>query len=253
MWVPVGLPDFDQMRKEEKAKLSPDEIRTKLKEKGVVPPRSYEEREVWSPCTMSIYDPYNPSDGDGKASLIEKLKGPLSTGADMIKSRRSLGVIRSFEGDEFELDDFARKSVDIYKRAHELFAAGDDEEIFNYVTEHCYPVMTAGLNRHTIIWKYLDEIEPPKVVQVRATDLVQKGNKYGQITVRFHSKQIMAAFDRHGRLILGSPTDSKDVLEYIVFEKYLANEYGLWRVHERIRNLVANAKPVLMRTRVNQN
>ena len=88
-------------------------------------------------------------------------------------------------------------------------------------------------------------------MQVRAPDLVQKGNKYAQITVRFHSKQIMAAFDRHGRLILGSPTDVKDVLEYIVFEKYLANEYGLWRIHERIRGQESSTKPAMARTRVN--
>jgi len=27
---------------------------------------------------------------------------------------------------------------------------------------------------------------------------------------------------------------AKDVLEYVVFEKHLANTYGLWRVHEKI-------------------
>lgn len=253
-WIPLDLPDFDQVRKESQANLTPDQIRAKLKEKGVVPPRPYEEREVYNPCTISIQDPYNPFDGDGKSSsLIDKLKAPLSTGADIVKNRRSLSAIRSYEGEEFELDDFARKSVDIYKKAHELIAAGDENEIYNYVTEHCYPLMTAGMNRNTIIWKYLDEIEPPKVVQVRAPDLVQKGNKYAQITVRFHSKQIMAAFDRHGRLILGSPTDVREVLEYIVFEKYLANEYGLWRIHERIRGKQSEAKPIVMRTRANQN
>lgn len=27
---------------------------------------------------------------------------------------------------------------------------------------------------------------------------------------------------------------AKDVLEYVVFEKHLANTYGIWRIHEKI-------------------
>ena len=27
---------------------------------------------------------------------------------------------------------------------------------------------------------------------------------------------------------------AKDVLEYVVFEKHLANQYGSWRIHEKI-------------------
>lgn len=32
----------------------------------------------------------------------------------------------------------------------------------------------------------------------------------------------------------GSEILRKDVLEYIVFEKHLANEYGSWRIHGKI-------------------
>lgn len=32
----------------------------------------------------------------------------------------------------------------------------------------------------------------------------------------------------------GSEILAKDVLEYIVFEKHLANEYGTWRIHDKI-------------------
>lgn len=32
----------------------------------------------------------------------------------------------------------------------------------------------------------------------------------------------------------GSEILRKDVLEYIVFEKHLANEYGTWRIHGKI-------------------
>ena len=39
---------------------------------------------------------------------------------------------------------------------------------------------------------------------------------------------------RFGRLIHGSETVAKDVLEYVVFEKHLANVYGIWRLHAKI-------------------
>ena len=48
------------------------------------------------------------------------------------------------------------------------------------------------------------------------------------------SLQILAIYDRFGRLMQGSEILRKDVLEYIVFEKHLANEYGAWRIHGKI-------------------
>ena len=39
---------------------------------------------------------------------------------------------------------------------------------------------------------------------------------------------------RFGRLIHGSEVVAKDVLEYVVFEKHLANIYGIWRLHSKI-------------------
>lgn len=41
-------------------------------------------------------------------------------------------------------------------------------------------------------------------------------------------------YDRFGRLIYGSEVIAKDVLEYVVFEKHMANIYGMWRIHEKI-------------------
>ena len=232
----LELPDFDYMRKRKEDKLQPDEIRSKLKEKGVAPPNPWDEREIFHPCTMTVFEPYVPRETDGKSSsLLDKIKSPLVGGKDLLKYRRHLSVIRSYEGDDLDLKDFALRSKNIYIKAHEFLIAEDNHNIFDYVTEHCWPLMTAGMKGHTIVWKYLDDIEPPSVVHVRSGEMMSKSNKYAQITVRFYSKQIMAVYDRHGRLILGSPKDVKDVLEYIVFEKYLANEYGEWRMHERIR------------------
>lgn len=231
---PVDLPDFDYMRKEN-VTLNPDEIRSKLKEKGVAPPSPWNEREIYTNCSVAIIEPYKPPDDEKSSSLINKVKSPFSKGLDLIKDKRETSAIRTYEGEDFDLKAFAEQSTNIYVKAHKALAEKDEEKIFDYVTEHCFPLMTAGLNRHTISWKYLGDVEPPYVVQVRSGDLISKGNKFSQITVRMHTKQMLAIYDRHGRLTHGSPVDVKEVLEYVVFEKYLANEYGAWRVHGRIR------------------
>lgn len=46
--------------------------------------------------------------------------------------------------------------------------------------------------------------------------------------------QQLAIYDRFGRLMHGSEILAKDVLEYVVFEKHVANEYGTWRIHDKI-------------------
>lgn len=57
---------------------------------------------------------------------------------------------------------------------------------------------------------------------------------YGQVTVRMHSRQALAIYDRFGRLMYGQEDVPKDVLEYVVFEKHLMNPYGSWRMHGKI-------------------
>lgn len=44
----------------------------------------------------------------------------------------------------------------------------------------------------------------------------------------------MALYDRFGRLMLGSPSVPKDVLDFVIFEKHLSDTYGKWRVHGKI-------------------
>lgn len=235
----IELPDFDKerMRSRDADKMTPDQIRAEMKEKGVAPPNPWSERELYSPSTMNVIEPYQVPEGDGKFSNLLSLKSSLSRGKDFVKNRNAVSSIRSYDGDDFSIKDFARESIKVYIKAHELLASRDEKNIFSYVTEHCFPLMCANIRGHTINWKYLGEVEEPYVVQTRVGDLMMKGNKYAQITVRLHTKQILAIYDRHGRLAHGSPVDVKEVLEHVVFEKYLANEYGLWRLHDKVRGI----------------
>lgn len=143
--------------------------------------------------------------------------------------------IRSYEED-FSPSTFAETAQDIYIRAHEalMTTTEDDKAICEYVTERLYPEINVNMSKKTIRWKFLGSIEPPRVVHARQTHLISKENIFAQITVRLHTQQSLAIYDRFGRLMHGSEILAKDVLEYVVFEKNISNLYGEWRMHDKI-------------------
>ena len=50
--------------------------------------------------------------------------------------------------------------------------------------------MTRANRYKTLRWKFVESLEPPKVVHARCPDMVSKGNLYGQVTLRIHSRQV---------------------------------------------------------------
>ena len=72
------------------------------------------------------------------------------------------------------------------------------------------------------------------ISQISKRTILRHFKSIFQITVRFHTRQQLAVYDRFGRLLHGSEILAKDVLEYIVFEKHLSNMYGTWRIHDKI-------------------
>lgn len=230
-FVKVDIPDFQEKPQD----LSQEEMRSRMKERGILPPRPWLERPFHISCTGGIFEPYVPPEGDGKKSFIS------STGAKQKfeflekKSKSMLAVrkIRSFE-EEFSTDDFGSVAQEVYIEAHKRMAAKDKHGLREFITERCYPEMMHNVKDKTIHWKFLQSLEPPRVVHARVTDIITKENMFAQVTVRFHTQQMLAIYDRFGRLMHGSEILTKDVLEYVVFEKHISNEYGKWRLHDKI-------------------
>lgn len=187
--------------------------------------------------TNSIFEPYVPPEGDGKLSKFT-VGGTKQTYEFLEKKSKSMLAvrkIRSYEED-FSPKSFAETAQDIYIRAHEAIMkiADDDKAICEYVTERLYPEINVNVKNKTIRWKFLGSIEPPRVVHARQTHLISKENIFAQVTVRLHTQQSLAIYDRFGRLMHGSEILAKDVLEYVVFEKNISNLYGEWRMHDKI-------------------
>ena len=54
-----------------------------------------------------------------------------------------------------------------------------------------FQAMTFGLDNKTLRWEFIESIEPPKVVQIRAQNMVSKENYFAQVTVRMHTRQVI--------------------------------------------------------------
>merc|ERR1719333_648565 len=162
-----------------------------------------------------------------------KAKEVAEKGKGKGKTMLSVRKIRSYDED-FDPREWVDEAMEIYIAAHKALADGEHDLLHKFATEKAYPEMMNMANRKTIRWKFIKSLEPPKVVHARHAEIITKENMFGQVTVRFHTQQTLAVYDRFGRLIHGSEVVAKDVLEYVVFEKHLSNVYGIWRLHSKI-------------------
>ncbi|XP_033198616.1 mitochondrial ribosomal protein L45 [Bombus vancouverensis nearcticus] len=228
--IKIKLPTFDDDDDENNSK-----VRTKLKEAGILPQRNWSERPVFISSTPAIFDSYVAPEGDGKFSPINRTgaKQKFEFIEKKSKSFMALRKIKTYE-DNYSSDTFRENLLNVYKKAHEALCRKDQDEILQYVTETAYPLMIHNVANKTIVWKFLESLEPARIVHARVTSLISRSNLFAQVTIRFHTQQLLCIYDRFGRLLLGSETVKKDVLDYIVFEKHISNVYGTWRIHGKI-------------------
>ncbi|RVE76676.1 hypothetical protein OJAV_G00011340 [Oryzias javanicus] len=216
---------------------------------GVVIQQQFMERPINIACTAGVFDPYIPPEGDARLSTLSK-EGLKQRTEQIRQSAASQLAIRKIKEHDslFSTKTFAEQAQEIFIEAHRALTQFNKEKLHSLVTERCYPEMTRGNRYKTIRWSFVESLEPPRVVHARCPDMVTKGNLYGQVTVRMHSKQTLAIYDRFGRLMLGGEEQPKDVLEYLIIERHLMNPYGRWRLHGKIVPSWAPAKDPVVRT-----
>ncbi|KAM4595431.1 large ribosomal subunit protein mL45 [Fundulus diaphanus] len=220
----------------------------KARAAGIVFRQQYLERPINIACSAGVFDPYIPPEGDARVSALSK-EGLKQRTEQIRQSAASQLAIRKIKehDSQFSTKTFAEQAQEIFTEAHNALIHFNRERLHSLVTERCYPEMTRGNRYKTIRWKFIESLEAPRVVHARCPDMVTKGNLYGQVTVRMHSKQTLAIYDRFGRLMLGSEEQPKDVLEYLVIERHLINPYSRWRLHGKIVPSWAPPKdPVIM-------
>jgi len=242
----IELPNFHEVSFED---MSPQEIRMKMKKLGVQPPRAWIEKPVYISATTATFERYVPPEGDGVAAVLSKEGAHQKANLMKNKGKNYAATRKIYQYDEdFDIKEFADQAQDIFIKANEALMNEDDDALHEYVTEHAFGYMKNLTDKKTIRWRFLKSVDVPRAVQVRVTDIVEKTNLFAQITVRLHTQQVLAIYDRFGRLIHGSEEVAVDCLEYIVFERHISNSYGRWRVHDRIVPTWAKQPPPIKKT-----
>uniref|UniRef100_A0ACB8EUT2 39S ribosomal protein L45, mitochondrial n=1 Tax=Sphaerodactylus townsendi TaxID=933632 RepID=A0ACB8EUT2_9SAUR len=229
--------------------VTPEQQQMHARAAGIVIPYEKLVRPMNIACTAGIFDPYVPPEGDARSSSLSKegLKQRTQQLKQTAASQLAIRKIKDYDPN-FSTKTFAVTAQEIFIEAHNSLTNFDKHKLHSLVTERCYPDMVRGNRYKTIRWSFVESLEPPRVVQVRSTDMVNKGNLYGQVTVRMHTRQTLAIYDRFGRLMYGGEEIPKDVLEYVVLERHLVNPYGPWRLHGKIVPSWAPPKDAVMKT-----
>ncbi|NXY11794.1 RM45 protein, partial [Pteruthius melanotis] len=197
-----------------------------------------------------IMDPYVPPEGDARLTSLSK---------DGVKQQ--MQKLRQTAASQLAWDLWGKTGICggklgfvgkplflCWNEQGSSLCSFNKQKLHSLVTERCYPDMVRGNRYRSICWKFLESLEPPRVVHLRCDSVLNRGNLYGQVTVRMHSRQILAIYDRFGRLMHGGEEIPKDVLEYVVFERYLVNPYGTWRMHGKIVPEWAPPKDPILKT-----
>lgn len=66
--IKIKLPDYNKTNDD----LSPEEVRSKMKEQGLKPSKPWVEKQIFISATGDIFEAYVPPEGDGKFSAISK-------------------------------------------------------------------------------------------------------------------------------------------------------------------------------------
>ena len=193
--VKINIPDSDFERKVACNKYTPEEMRAELKMKGLLPPNQSSEAPVYVASTGAIFDQYEPPESDGGGSNIGMRVTIPDAKKTMEKAKaktfRATRKIRTYD-DNFDARTFASGPArDIYINAHKALAAKQEKRLHQLVTERAFPEMMHNVERKSMYWEFIKSLQPPEVVQVRCNDIFSKGNIFAQVTVRFHTQQVI--------------------------------------------------------------
>ncbi|CAO3650045.1 unnamed protein product [Cunninghamella blakesleeana] len=158
-----------------------------------------------------------------------------------VQNLLSVGLIKyKSQYEKWNSGKFLTIAEETYKDMNDAFARGDREILEEVCLDAMYSNLKNQLKQRNNVrweWKYHGEVEIPRIVCVRCvgTSGVSKtGFSVGQVTVRMHTKQSMAVFDKKNRLIGGDPNKVHQVLEYVVFQKTISDPEDIWRVYGKI-------------------
>lgn len=243
----MDLPDYDEQK--EMDSLPPDRLRIELLKKGINPykdvsPRAWQEAQITNSSFYAVIDPYvTPEEKLSITTnqLSDSVRAKFAESKDRVLHhwhswRSGSRRIKKKEGFEtFSAKTFGPTAEHVYIEAHKALMERNRTELLKLVTEHAFQKMWPDVDEGSLKWELIEVLVPHKVVSVRCSDMpYNSGNDIAQITVRMHTRQKLAIYDRFGKLILGSESQPREVVEYVVFENHIAVVDGKWRLHDKV-------------------
>ncbi|XP_055998521.1 39S ribosomal protein L45, mitochondrial-like isoform X2 [Ostrea edulis] len=184
-----------------------------------------------------VMNSYIPMEKDARKELTskEKFQEDRKRILGKISKVRFIRFVKKYDT-AFNQREFLAHAHHIYITAHNCIKRirENEEELIDYVTQNVYGQMTKGMHDKTIEWEFVESMEQPKIVNAAAGHLGTKDNSYAQFTVRFHTLQKLAIYNRFGKLIYGDRDRPRYVLEYVLFEKHVSDTEGKWRIAGKI-------------------
>lgn len=244
--VLIDLPDDEEQRRRDN--LTPSQLRVELLRKGVNPykevsPRVWQESQTTMQSFYAVIDPFVTPE-ETLPILSGSVDGMKMKGEELKQRvlhryhnwRNGTSRIRKKEGfEKFDAKTFGPTADLIYEEAHRALMKRDKSALHKTITEHAFRKMWPDVENGSIVWELVERLEPSTVVSVRCGDNPYKsGNDIAQLTVRMHTKQKLAVYDRFGHLLLGSEEEPREVVEYVVFENHIAVVDGTWRLHDKV-------------------
>lgn len=149
----------------------------------------------------------------------------------LLISTYSLGVIRK-NTKSFKARPFADNAQKTFIEVNMALQENDKQKLKDLVIRSVYVALKQQFwdSNQRIHWRFIKTINRPRVVHARIAPVEEKQNLFGQVTVKMHTEQILAVTDQHGRRLKGDKQKSKEVIEYVVFERHLVNPYGQWKI-----------------------
>lgn len=108
-FIKVQLPNFNQ-------DLSPEQIRAKMKERGIKPERPWVELPTYVSCMGGIFEEYVPPEGDGKFSV-------LTTSVSFTRYMHGQDVYKSWKNSYFKKNPLKKYQWSMHARSRSIFTA----------------------------------------------------------------------------------------------------------------------------------
>lgn len=137
--------------------------------------------------------------------------------------------------DPFKPIEFARRAQEQFSEVNDAIRRNDKTTLRSLTTENASLELKTEFANKSFNWSIVEELERPRIVNARVAPMMTKGNLFGQVVVRMHTKQILALYNHTGKLIKGHPTKPKAVIDYVVLERHLVKPASTWRIASKLR------------------